>query len=192
MIYITQSGGRLLRAIHEITLRKNWSALSKITLDLCKMVEKRMWLTNSPFRQFGALVPREIVKASENSHLPWVSYFNLNASELAEAINFKGNSQKAYDLLRQFPKLTLNTYAQPITASLLRVQLEVIPDWKWNPSIHGNFELFWLLVEDCGGEKILFSDYLRIYRNNAEKEHLVEFTIPIFKIPSSRYISSLL
>lgn len=179
MIYITQSGGRLLRAIHEITLRKNWSALSKITLDLCKMVEKRMWLTNSPFRQFGALVPREIVKASENSHLPWVSYFNLNASELAEAINFKGNSQKAYDLLRQFPKLTLNTYAQPITASLLRVQLEVIPDWKWNPSIHGNFELFWLLVEDCGGEKILFSDYLRIYRNNAEKEHLVEFTIPI-------------
>lgn len=179
MIYITQSSGRLLRAIHEITLRKNWASLSKITLNLCKMVERRMWLTNSPFRQFGNVVSNEIIKASENSHLPWVSYFNLNASELAEAINFKGNSQRAFELLSQFPKVTLNAYAQPITSTLMRVQLEVVPDWKWNSSVHGNFELFWLLVEDCDGERILFSDYLRIYKDHSEKVHLVDFTVPI-------------
>ena len=191
MIYITQSAGRLLRALHEISLKKNWSSLSKLTLNLCKMVEKRMWMTNSPLRQFGLLASREIIRATENSHLPFVTYFKLNAEELAEAVNLKGNSRRAYELLQQFPKLKLSYYAQPLSHNLLRVQVEILPDWDWNSSIHGNVEQFLVLVEDCDGENILFNDYVSIQRNYAGKEYFVEFFVPITSPVQPHYFITL-
>jgi len=42
MVYITQSAGRLLRAIFEIVLHRGWAALAEKVLSLCKMVDKRM------------------------------------------------------------------------------------------------------------------------------------------------------
>lgn len=179
MIYVTQSAGRLIRAIYEICLRKNWSSLSKITLNLCKMIERRMWLTNSPLRQFGSLASKEIIRATETSHLPFVTYFNLSPETLAEAINLKGNSKRAYQLLQQFPKLTLSYYAQPLTSDLLRVQVEVVPDWDWNFSIHGNSQQFLMLVEDCDGDTTLYRDLVVIDRYQEKKSLLLEFTVPL-------------
>ncbi|KFX86491.1 hypothetical protein O988_09542, partial [Pseudogymnoascus sp. VKM F-3808] len=43
LVYVTQSAGRILRAIFEITLKKGWSSVAKTALELCKMAEKRMW-----------------------------------------------------------------------------------------------------------------------------------------------------
>ncbi|KAK6455315.1 RNA helicase-related protein required for pre-mRNA splicing [Scheffersomyces xylosifermentans] len=180
MTYISQSAGRLLRAMYEIALKKGWASLSKIILNFCKMVSRRMWLANSPFRQFGSIVSRDIIRATESSHLPWLSYFNLDAAELAEAINFKGNSGRAYQLLQKFPKLTLSYYCQPITSSLLRVQVEVVANWEWDYDVHGSSESFLLLVEDCDGEKILYCDRLVIQQKYAGREHLIDFTVPVF------------
>lgn len=178
LVYITQSAGRLLRAIHEIALKKNWALVARKTLDLCKMVERRMWLSSSPFRQFPD-APKEVVRASENAHLPFDSYFSLNASELAEAINFRGHSQLAYNLLQQFPRLSVTYLAQPITPTLIRVQLEVVPEFTWNPAYHGGAERFLLLVEDCDGDTILYSDLFVVYRGNSHKEHVVDLTVPV-------------
>ena len=52
MVYVTQSASRILRAMFEICLKRGWSQLSRRALDLCKMVEKRMWLSMSPLCQF--------------------------------------------------------------------------------------------------------------------------------------------
>lgn len=179
MVYITQSASRLLRAIHEISLHRKWPSLTKISLNLCKMVERRMWSSNSPFRQFGSLVPKEIIRTTENSHLPFVSYINLEAEELAEALNFKGNSAKAFELLKQFPRLNLGYFAQPITPSLLRVQIEIVPQWNWNSNVHNHNENFLMLVEDSNGTKILHIDKFTVGKRYLGKEHFLEFFIPI-------------
>ena len=42
MVFITQSAGRLVRAIYEIVLHRGWAQLADKTLTLCKMVNKRM------------------------------------------------------------------------------------------------------------------------------------------------------
>jgi pre-mRNA-splicing helicase BRR2 len=42
MVYVTQSAGRLLRAIYEIVLHRSWAQLTDRTLSLCKMVNRRM------------------------------------------------------------------------------------------------------------------------------------------------------
>lgn len=179
MVYIVQSAARLLRAIHEISLYKKWPSVSKLSLNLCKMVEQRMWSSNSPFRQFGSLVPKEIIRTTENSFLPFVTYIDLEAEELAEALNFKGNSTKAFEFLRQFPRLNLGYFAQPITPSLLRVQLEIIPKWNWNSNYHSQNEIFLMLVENCNGTKILHSDNFTVAKPYIGKEHFVEFFIPL-------------
>ncbi|CUM63214.1 uncharacterized protein PRCAT00000784001 [Priceomyces carsonii] len=181
MIYITQSAGRLLRAIYQIVLKKNWSSVTKTALDLCKIVEKRMWLSNSPFRQFGDLVPTEVIRTTESSLLPFLNYFDLSAEELAESVNLRANSQIAFNLLKQFPRLSLSYYAQPITPNLIRVQVEVLPEWTWNPKIHGNFQTFLVIVEDCDGEKILQTGDLTVSRKHAQKEHLLDFTLPVME-----------
>lgn len=42
MVFITQSAGRLIRAIFEIVLHRGWAQLTDKALALCKMVNKRM------------------------------------------------------------------------------------------------------------------------------------------------------
>lgn len=189
MVYITQSAGRLFRALHEIALKKKWSAIARTTLDVCKMVERRMWLVNSPLRQFGELASPQIIRAAEGSHLPWNSYFNLEASELAEAIAFKGNSQKVHQLLQQFPRNKMDYLLQPITSKMIRVQFEIVPNFNWNVNLHGNLQRFLLLIEDCDGETILFSDNFTVYRRNAQKPHIIEAAVPFMDPEQPQYFA---
>lgn len=179
MIYITQSAGRLLRAIYEIALKKEWASLTKLTLDLCKIVEKRMWLSNSPFRQFPEC-PLKIIKTTENSNLQWSEYFNLNDEiEMGQIIRDDRLARTAFDLIQKFPKLKVNCSVQSITPSLLRFELDIIPEWKWDAKIHHSTEQFLLLVEDTNGEKILYSDTFLVKRNYVNEEHLLDFTVSI-------------
>ncbi|CDR46896.1 CYFA0S26e01288g1_1 [Cyberlindnera fabianii] len=179
MIYITQSAGRLLRAIYEIVLKKQWAGLTKLLLDLCKMVERRMWLSNSPFRQFPDC-PQKIIKNTESSNLPWSEYFNLtDASEMGQAIRDDKSAREALAMVKKFPKLQLKCSIQTLTPSLLRVELDILPEWDWDATIHNNTEQFLLLVEDTNGEKILYADTFLVQRNYVNTEHLLDFTVPI-------------
>jgi pre-mRNA-splicing helicase BRR2 len=55
MTYITQSAGRLMRALYEIVLRRGWASLTLRTLNFCKMIDKRMWGSMIPLRQFSQI-----------------------------------------------------------------------------------------------------------------------------------------
>ena len=191
MVYITQSAGRLLRAIYEICLRKGWAGMTRTMLDLCKMVEKRMWLSNSPLRQFPSC-PAEVIRKTEASQMPWSRYFDLaDAAEVGQAIRVERSGKQVYDMLQQFPRLELNAHFQPVTPSLLRVELEITPKFEWNYQIHGNAETFVVLVEDCDGETILFSDTFLLKQAHSTEEHILEFTVPISAdpIPPNYFVS---
>lgn len=76
MVYVTQSAGRILRAIFEICLKRGWASLTHKALSLCQMVEKRMWGTMTPLRQFKG-VPTDIIRRAERKEFPWYRYFDL-------------------------------------------------------------------------------------------------------------------
>lgn len=190
MIYITQSAGRLLRALYEIALLQKWSSLAKSILNLCKMVDKRLWLNNSPLRQFGDVVPHQIIRASEMSHLPWIRYFHLNPDELAVALNLKGNAQIAKQYIDSFPKVSIQYMVQPITEQFLRIQVEVIPEWSWILAIHGSQEIFNVFLEGCDGNKLLHSEQFIVKRKNINKPHILEFFVSFVAPPLPNYILS--
>ncbi|GMM38534.1 ATP-dependent RNA helicase [Saccharomycopsis crataegensis] len=178
MIYITQSANRIFRAIYEICLRKNWAQLAKTTLDLCKMIERRIWLSNSPFRQFTDC-PSEIIRKTEASRVPWSYYLSLETpQEIGQAIGTEKFSRKAFEMIQQFPKVRIpEIEVLPITTSLLKFELTIMPEWEWNYEIHGASERFLLLVEDVNGEKILYNDIFLVRQEFVNEQHFVEFTI---------------
>ncbi|KAK7208425.1 Sec63 Brl domain-containing protein [Myxozyma melibiosi] len=190
MVYVTQSAGRLLRAIFEICLKRGWSQVSKTALDVCKMVEHRMWLSSSPFRQFPSCPP-EVIKKTESSQMPWAKYFELtDPGEVGQAIKVERYGRLAYNLLKNFPRVEMQAHVQPITRSLLRVELTITPIFEWDPNVHGNAESFWIIAEDCDGENILYHDLFVVRRQYAQEEHIVEFTIPIAEpVPPNYFIS---
>ena len=84
----------------------------------------------------------------------------------------------------------MQAQVQPITRSLLRIDLTITPDFRWDEKIHGTSESFWIPVEDVDGEVILFHDTFILRQRYAEDEHYVTLTVPMFEpVPPNYYIS---
>ncbi|MDA4133130.1 MAG: DEAD/DEAH box helicase, partial [Thaumarchaeota archaeon] len=178
--------------IFEIALKKGWASVAKTALDLCKMTEKRMWPTMSPLRQFPSC-PREYVQKAERIEVPWSSYFDLDPPRMGEVLGMPKAGRTVCNLVARFPRVEVQAQVQPMTRSMLRVELAITPNFAWDESVHGVSESFWILVEDCDGEDILFHDQFILRKDYAESEsneHLVEFTVPITEpMPPNYFIS---
>lgn len=181
LVYVTQSAGRILRAIFEITLKKGWSSVAKTALELCKMAEKRMWPTMSPLRQFPDC-PRDIIQKAERIDVPWSNYFDLDPPRMGEFLGLPRAGRTVCNLVSKFPRVEVQAQVQPMTRSMLRVELTITPTFEWDDAIHGTAESFWIIAEDCDGEEILFHDQFILRKDYAQaemNEHHVEFTVPI-------------
>ncbi|KAK7419011.1 Pre-mRNA-splicing helicase BRR2 [Neonectria magnoliae] len=192
MVYVTQSAGRILRAIFEIAMKKGWASVAKTALSLCKMAEKRMWPTMSPLRQFPSC-PGEIVRKAERVEVAWSSYFDLDPPRMGELLGMPKAGRTVCGLVSKFPRVDVQTQVQPMTRSMLRVELSITPNFEWDDAIHGAAESFWILVEDCDGEDILYYDTFLLRKDYAESEsneHIVDFTVPITDpMPPNYFVS---
>lgn len=181
LVYVTQSAGRILRAIFEITLKKGWASVAKTALELCKMAEKRMWPTMTPLRQFPSC-PRDIMQKAERIDVPWANYFDLDPPRMGELLGLPRAGRTVCDLISKFPRLDVQAQVQPMTRSMLRVELTITPNFVWDDELHGGAETFWIMAEDCDGEAILFHDQFILRKDFAlaeTNEHIVDFTVPI-------------
>jgi pre-mRNA-splicing helicase BRR2 len=192
LVYVTQSAGRILRAIFEICLKKGWASVAKTALELCKMAEKRMWPTMTPLRQFPGC-PRDIVQKAERIDVPWENYFDLDPPRMGELLGMPRAGKTVCNLVSKFPRLEVQAQVQPMTRSMLRVELTISPRFEWDEEVHGLSESFWVIAEDCDGEEILFHDTFILRKEFAESEmneHLMEFTVPISEpMPPNYFIS---
>ncbi|POR31841.1 Uncharacterized protein TPAR_07932 [Tolypocladium paradoxum] len=192
MVYVTQSAGRILRAMFEIALKKGWASVAKTALDLCKMAEKRMWPTMSPLRQFPAC-SRDIIQKAERIDVSWSSYFDLDPPRMGELLGMPRAGRTVCGFVAKFPRVDVQAQVQPMTRSMLRVELSITPNFEWDDSVHGAAENFWIIVEDSDGEDILFHDTFLLRKDYAEaesNEHIVDFTVPITDpMPPNYFVS---
>ncbi|XP_014233112.1 putative U5 small nuclear ribonucleoprotein 200 kDa helicase [Trichogramma pretiosum] len=180
MVYVTQSASRLMRAIYEIVLFRGWAQLADKCLSLCKMIDRRMWQSMSPLRQFRKM-PEEIVKKIEKKNFPWERLYDLGPNEIGELIRVPKLGKTIHKYVHQFPKLELSTHIQPITRSTLRVELTITPDFIWDEKVHGASEAFWILVEDVDSEVVLHHEYFLLKQKYATDEHTVKFFVSVFE-----------
>jgi len=198
MVYVTQSAARLIRAIYEIVLFRGWAQLADKCLSLSKMVDKRMWQSMSPLRQFRK-IPEEVIKKIEKKSFPWERLYDLNANEIGELIRMPKLGKTIHKYVHQFPKLDLVSHIQPITRSTLRMELTLTPDFQWDEKVHGNSEAFWIMIEDVDSEIILHHEFFLLKKKFCEDEHVIKFFVPVFeplpplyfiRVVSDRWIAS--
>ncbi|KAH8602881.1 Sec63 Brl domain-containing protein [Bisporella sp. PMI_857] len=194
LVYVTQSAGRILRAIFEITLKKGWSSVAKTALQLCKMAEKRMWPTMTPLRQFPGC-PKDILQKAERIDVPFTNYFDLDPPRMGELLGLPRAGKTVCNLVSKFPRVEVQAQVQPMTRSMLRIELTITPNFEWDDEIHGTAESFWIIAEDCDGEEILFHDQFILRKDFAQaemNEHLVEFTVPVTEPMPPHYFVTVL
>jgi pre-mRNA-splicing helicase BRR2 len=175
MVYVTQSAARIMRSIFEICLKKGWASAARLALDMCKMIERSLWKTRSPLAQFEAC-PAELLRKLERKDFPWARYLDLDAQELAELTGDSNSGRLIHRLIHQLPRLQVSVNVQPITSSLLRVELSINADFDWASD---GAESFWILVEDVDGERVLYHDQFVLRRRYAADEHTIDFCIAV-------------
>ena len=189
MAFIQQSAARIMRALFEIAMRRNWSSLTKLTLNFANMVAHRIWKSQSPLRQFKHVPEVVTRKLERKSDIDWPRYFDLTPSDLGELVGVPKMGRTLHKLVHQFPKLELSAHIQPITRSMLRIDLSLVPDFQYDIKVHGYVQIFHVIVEDVNGENILHHEEFLLRSSASEEEHSVLFTVPILDpLPPTYFI----
>lgn len=134
MVYVTQSASRLMRCLHEIVLKRGWASLAERVLNFCKMIDRRMWLSQTPLRQFKG-IPEDIIKKIEKKDFAWERFYDLQPQEIGELVRFPKMGKLIHRFVHQFPRLELAAHVQPITRTVLRVELTITPDFQFDPKV---------------------------------------------------------
>ncbi|PIA32601.1 hypothetical protein AQUCO_04400058v1 [Aquilegia coerulea] len=172
-----------MRALFEIVLKKRWAQLAEKALNMWKMVTQRMWSVQDPLCQFAG-VRDDIVWKLEKKELSWERYYDPSSSKVGELINEKDKDE----FIHLFPKLTLIARIQPITRSVLRVELTITPNFEWEDKYHGFDEPFFIIVEDNDRKFILYHEYFILKKQYIQDDLTLNFTVPICEPLPPQYI----
>ena len=88
----------------EICLKRGWAVPARAALEMCKMVERRMWSSMTPLRQFKGL-QSDVIRKAEGKQFPWYRYFDLSPPEIAELLGMPNAGRLVHRLVHEFPKL---------------------------------------------------------------------------------------
>ncbi|CAD8198479.1 unnamed protein product [Paramecium octaurelia] len=198
MVYITQSAGRIMRALYEICLHKEWAQSSLQCLQLSKMIEKRMWNCMTPLRQFKGLPDDLLRRIEKKEGITWEHLYAMSSQQLGELIRYQNQNMTKliHKYIHKFPKIEIQAFAQPITRSCLRIDLMLSCDFQWDEKLHGRQEPFHIFVLDSDAEKILYHELFLMKQKNQEMQFTLTVALfdvmhPIYyiKVISDKWIS---
>ena len=104
----------------------------------------------------------------------------MSQQQIGELIKYPKLGKVLHKFIHQFPRIELTALVQPITRSVLKIDLSITPDFQWDDKVHGRSEPFWIMVEDCDSEMLLYSEYF-ILKQKKQTEYIFEFTVPLFE-----------
>nr|KAJ3419799.1 activating signal cointegrator 1 complex subunit [Polyrhizophydium stewartii] len=177
--YVAKNASRILRALFEIAMSRNWGPVAAVILSLCKTVDKRMWPFEHPLSQFD--LPAEIVgKLQPHAERMQIEAMReMQPSELGDLVRHHRMGETLARCVKQFPMLQLEASIAPITRTVLRVTLTVLADFTWADRVHGMSEPWWIWVEDPEHAEILYSEYFLLQKRNYTEPQKLSFTVPI-------------
>jgi len=120
MAFVQQSAARIMRALFEIALRKNWSSLARLCLELSSMVVNRVWRSQTPLRQFKNLPEAVARKLESKTDVDWGRYVHLTPADIGELVSVPKMGRILHTVRHKrklSPDLTLVTACSPIPTS---------------------------------------------------------------------------
>ncbi|CAG8732465.1 14772_t:CDS:2, partial [Funneliformis mosseae] len=162
--YMVQITSRIVRALFEIALSRNWAQVLSILLDLCKCIVQRMWTYENPLAQFK--LPREtIMKLQNNSHIPSLEDMrDMSSADLGQLVRQNNMGTYISKCVNMFPMLRLEAQVALIT------------------------QPWWIFVEDSENIELYHSEYFILNRKQLDETQKIRFAILIQGLPPQLYI----
>ena len=92
--------------------------------------------------------------------------------------------------LHHLPKLEFSVHVQQITRFMLKVELTIAPDFKSDQKIHGNYSVFWIVVDDIDSEVILHHEYFLLKSKFLHDKYTIKFFPLLFEsLPPHYFIT---
>ena len=166
--YAAQNGGRIARAILEIAISRKWANVSSVMMGMSKAIEKRLWPFDQPLKQFQlkAEVFHNLERFADDYTVAELA--GMSAEDLGKLVHLNERHGAAIrDAAKRFPTAGISYSLRPLGPDVLKISTRVTREFKWDSSVHGYVEPFWLWVEDHEGVTILQLSH-SVFRQNTE------------------------
>ncbi|XP_050547877.1 activating signal cointegrator 1 complex subunit 3-like, partial [Daktulosphaira vitifoliae] len=191
LVYISQNATRIARALFDMVLRRNNAMLSSKLLEVSQMFEMRQWDFESELRQFSDVLPWEIIDKIEQRKLTFNQIREMDSKELGILLRNQNIGAAVKKCAMQLPYIEATESIQPITRTILRINLELYPEFEWNDKFHGKTSVaFWIWIEDPETDHIYHWEQFLISKRQVIKKEVQKlvFTIPLVEPLPSQYI----
>lgn len=178
MNYVAQQSGRICRALFLLALNRRWGHQCLVLLSLSKSIEKRIWPYQHPLHQFELAKPL-LDQLDAKEHLTVEAMKDMEPAEIGALVHNHAAGKKISKILSHFPTVHVEAEIAPLNRDVLRVKLQVIPDFTWSDQIHGTSESFYIWVEYSETSEIYHHEFFILNRKKIHDDHELNFTIPL-------------
>uniref|UniRef100_A0A453INT9 RNA helicase n=1 Tax=Aegilops tauschii subsp. strangulata TaxID=200361 RepID=A0A453INT9_AEGTS len=186
--YISQSLGRIMRALFEICLRRGWSEMTSLLLEYCKAVDRKIWPHLHPLRQFDRDISPEILWKLEERNVDLDRLYEMEENDIGALIRFSHQGRLVKQYVGYFPHVNLSASVSPITRTVLKVDLLITPEFVWKDRHHGMSQRWLIIVEDSENDTIYHSELFTLTKKMARGTPTkMSFNIPIFEPHPPQY-----
>jgi antiviral helicase SLH1 len=176
--YVAQNAGRIIRALLEIALSRNWANCALLLIDLSKAIERRMWPYEHPLGQIGSLQRETLYNLRR-----WADDTEINElremdpKEIGEMVHMNTHHGTAlHNAAMMFPTIGVTHALRPLAHDLLQITVTVKPEFVWNTKLSGSSEPFYVWVQDAEGLHILQWRSILLRQSTSSLD--IEFVIP--------------
>ncbi|CUM54439.1 uncharacterized protein AC631_04380 [Debaryomyces fabryi] len=175
--YVAQNSARICRALFLIGMNRRWGTFAKIMLSICKSIDKRIWAFDHPLTQFD--LPEHVLKNIRAKNPPMDILKDMDAGELGGLVHNNKAGGTLYKLISRFPCLEVESEIFPITTNVMRIHINLEPDFMWDERYHGNAQMFWITVEESDNSDILHVEKFILNKKQMKSPHEMDFMIPL-------------
>ncbi|KAL3290201.1 hypothetical protein HHI36_023560 [Cryptolaemus montrouzieri] len=186
--YIMQNVVRLALALNQLAVERNYASLVGRTLNMAQMLEQRTWHHFHPLSQFKDMNFKGM-NILTNINIPVDELRTMPEKEIIDMIRNRAMGYRVAHLAKAFPKVSFDMVVKPITEGVIRIKLLIMPDFKWDHSIHGDIQQFIAMVEDPMHDNIYHFERFILTQRICYGGDPIElnFTVPLLKPHAEEY-----
>ncbi|CBH11185.1 ATP-dependent RNA helicase, putative [Trypanosoma brucei gambiense DAL972] len=140
MSYVKDSAQRILRALYEISLVREYGRTAQQMLQLYLMTVHQQWAVQSPARQLRHTVPPKVfasfIHALESRRVSWEEVRSWSLEDLVEKLSDERRAEAAYACIRRVPHFIVEAAVRPLTRRMLYVDVDITPDFMFDETVH--------------------------------------------------------
>ena len=179
--YVVQNASRIARALFEIEVMRCHPQTALVFLTICKSVDRRCWDFQHPLMQFDVDFTDAVLNHLNTRRPSMATLQDMSEREIGDLVHNLRFGGVIRSLVNHFPSLEISIEVQPITRTILRLKVTLVPNFVWHDRYHGGAEHFWLFVEDQDNNLIFHHEQIILKKRNARKQDpiILNLTIPI-------------